>query len=329
MNQDDIDNLRKAMGTLPSQFPKKSYDVVRGVTKMDVEMYDFPRNPYKTICESVVSTWGDDKYEAVWPKLSPQNRFKVVLATLQGLTLPTALETINFSFIVRNLPRHCFDQHARARIGCTFFSIGTRDNCKLDSSLILYTKLYDKLWDKNGDATEFGEKFLKHMEEMKDIYEEIIQNKGSWQIARALLPMSFHHSYKFSCNFLALQGQCARRMCFAEEEFIVALHWKLRELVGTKFPLMSNYLRPACDKAKKCLYSKSYELSNSFGCLFAGCGRWPSGTEYATFNESCSDKKEIEKQTGMKIPNCGEWINYTEDDYDKLDERDKKLFEEN
>lgn len=320
-SKDEIDNLRAAMGTLPSQKPKTNYKIVRGVSEMEVDMFDYPKNPYKTICECVTSTWGDDKYESKWDKLTPQNRYRVVLAALQGNTLPTALESINFSFRVVGLPRHQFDQHARARIGTTFFSIGSRDNNKLDSRFILYTKLYDKF--KNN------KEFRRLLCDIKDVYENILEtDQSSWQIARAILPMCYHHSYKFSQNLLALKGQCARRMSFCEEEFIVALHWKIRDLINEKYPLIANYLRPACDNAHKCLYSKGDYLSNCFGCLFASCGRNKSETNYSTFNESCSDILEIEKQTGMKIPRPSDWINYSENDYDKLDIKDKKLFEE-
>lgn len=322
MDKVEIDNMREVMGTLPSQSPKKKTDIIRGVERLEVDMYDFPINPYKTICESVLSTWGDDEYKSKWNKLTPQNRFKVVLACITGNTLPTVLESINFSFRVVGLPRHSFDQHARARIGSTFYSIGSRDNNKLDSSFILYTKLFDKF--KNDRV------FYNFLMSLKDMYEKIItEGGGSWQIARAILPLCYHHPYKFTQNFLALQGQCKRRMSFCEEEFIVALHWIIREKIKNKFPLLAEYLRPACDGAKRCLYSKSYELSNAFGCLFSGCGRWDSGTKYSTFNESCSDVSEIEKQLKIHIPRPTEWINYTENDYDKLDERDKKLFEEN
>lgn len=323
-----MDNLRETMGTAPSQAPKKSYKIVRGVEEAEVEMIDGPKNPYKPIVAACCATWGDDKYENKWEKLTPQNRFRVVLAALTGNTLPQALESFMFTFKVNGLTRSCFDQHARARIGSTFFSIGSRDNNKLDSRIILYTKLYDKCFNKDGSINSFGERLSKHFIEMKDIYENVIEDKGSWQIARAVLPMSYNHSYHFSQSFLAMQGQCSRRLMFCEEEFIVALHWLIRERVKERYPLLANYLRPACDNAKKCVYAKSYDLSNAFGCLFAGCGRWPSGTEYATFNESCSDVLEIERQLEIKIPRQGDWLNLTEADYDKLDAKDKKLFEE-
>lgn len=316
-----IDNLRKAMGTLPSQNPKISTKFVEGCSELDVVLIDTNINPYKSIVAAATATWGDDKYEDKWNKLTPENRFKVVLASLTGNTLPQALESVIFTFKVVGVPRHCFDQHARARIGSTFYSIGSRDNNKLDSRFILYTELYNLMKDDNNIKTL--------MLEMKNIYNNIITTgQSSWQIARAVLPMCYHHSYHFSMNYLALQSQCKRRMQFCEEEFIVGLHWLLKEKVKNKFPLLSEHLKPGCDYAKTCTYAKSYSLSNAFGCLFASCGRWKSGTEYATFNKSCTDKAILEKQLNIKINNPEDYITYTENDYNILDSKDKKLFEE-
>jgi hypothetical protein len=316
----NIDNLREAMGTLPSQFPENITQFVRGCERMRVTLIDWSKNPMKAMVSASTATWGDDRYEDKWLRLTPENRYRVVLAVLTGNTLPQALESVQFVFKVEGTPRHCFDQHARARIGTVFFSIGARDNCKLDSAMILYTKLYDKYFQ-NGEFRHF-------FYQMKDLYGKIIKDKGSWQIARAIIPMCYHHPYHFAQNLLGLQGQCNNRMMFHEEEFIVALHWLIREEIKTRIsPLIANYLRPACDRAKKCLYSKSYALSNAFGCLFAGCGRWPAGTEYATFNESCSDILEIEKQLNIHIPRPDEWIEYTEADYTRLSIKDRELFQ--
>lgn len=319
----EIDELRKAMGTHPSVRPERETRIVRGCSELKVEMIDFPTNPYKTIFQCATATWGNDLYEDKWSQCSPENRYRVVLAALQGNTLPQALESVKFVFKVVGAPRHCFDQHARARVGSTFYSIGCRDNEKSDSRIILYTSLYDQM----QKDKKFGRMIEQHLAEMKLLYEQILSHKGSWQTARAILPMSYHHPYFFAQDLLSLKGQCARRMQFCEEEAIVGVHWLIREEIKKKFPLIADFLRPGCDYAKRCGYSKDYALSNAFGCLFAGCGRWDSQTEYATFNESCTDGFELEKQLKIKIPNPKDWINYGENDYSKLDSIDKSLFE--
>ena len=347
-----IDELRQAMGTLPSQHPKMATALVRGCSKLQVEMVpkSGPSNPYRTLVEAAGATWGNNFYHPKWEQLSPENRFRVALAVLTRNTLPQAVEPPTWTWRVYGTPRHCFDQHCRARIGATFFSIGCRDNCKLDSDFILYSDLFDRMFDgveqgkgmvlledtntlrwiqNKGTLTDFGRQAIRTLLATKEMYKQVIDDgKGSWQTARAFLPMSYHHPYHFSMNFLALQGQCARRMQFCEEEFIVGLHWLLRETIREKFPLMANYLRPGCDFNHKCGYAKNYALSNAFGCLFAGCGRYPSGTEYATFNTSCTDMEAMRLQLGIDIPRPEDWIEYDHNDYEKLDEKDKLLFEE-
>jgi len=49
-------------------------------------------------------------------------------------------------------------------------------------------------------------------------------------------------------------------------------------------------------------------MSEAFGCLFKECGRNPckAADNYATFNKSCSDKKVIERQLDIKIPEAKE-----------------------
>lgn len=321
----EIDELRKAMGTHPSNQPERETKIVRGCSELKVTLVDCNVNPYKAIFQCATATWGDDLYEDKWEKCSKENRFKVVLAALQGNTLPQALESVKFVFKVQGTPRHCFDQHARARVGSTFYSIGCRDNSKLDSSMILYTQLYDKM----EKDRRFKNTMNQHFAEMKLLYEQIINRKGSWQTARAILPMCYHHPYFFAQDLLSLKGQCARRMCFGEEEFIVGVHWLIREEIKKKFSLIADFLRPGCDSSKKCGYAKDYALSNAFGCLFAGCGRWPSQTGYATFNESCTSASELEKQLGIKLIGASDWINYGENDYAKLEKIDKEYFERN
>lgn len=59
MTKEDIINMREAMGTLPSQSPKKSYSYKNDIESIYVKMTDCPRNPYEIIARAVTATWGD------------------------------------------------------------------------------------------------------------------------------------------------------------------------------------------------------------------------------------------------------------------------------
>jgi len=330
MKEREIDNLREALQTLPNR-SKKTYEYRNALETCVANLVDSSKNPMKDIVTLACSTWGSgdiglgngstDK----WNKLTPENRYRVTLSALLGNTLPTALEAPSFTFEVNGVPRSTFDQFAR----CRFFSIGsigTRDNDKLDSPFLIYDRLYKLL----QEDKELKKDFEDWVSGTKDLYEKIISNgKGDYQLGRDVLPMSMNHSWTFKTDYLTLKGQCARRMMACEQDSHVLLFWKLREEIKNKVsPLLANYLRPACDSAKKCIYHGGAEgLTKYFSSLFAGCGRWEEEHSYSEFNHSCSDYETLSKHVEI-IPKDG-WIKFGEDDYSKLDSKDKKLFEDN
>ena len=330
MKKNDVINMRKAMGTLPSQAPSKSYDYKDDITSICVNMTDFPKNPYKIIARAVTATWGDNETGSTgkWERLTPENRFRLVLSHLTGNTLPQASEGVQFQFEVNGLTRHDFDQHARARIGAHFMSIGTRDNNKLDADILLYDDIIERM-DNDPNYKRRVEEWIRMT---KDLYEDtIMHSDSSWQTGRAFLPQSVNHSYVFGINYLALKGQCARRLMACEQEGIVALHWLIRDRIDQYFPLMANYLKPICDTAKKCVYMEGPEgMTKYFSNLFDGCGRWKVEKEencvYKEFNKSCTSYERL-KELGIPILYSCEYKHFSSDDYNKLDDKDKILFE--
>src|SRR4030042_6528916 len=168
------------------------------------------------------------------------------------------------------------------------------------------------------------------MLEIKRVYGGIIElGKESYQVARSVLPMSYHHPFVFYQNLMSLIGQARRRMCFGEEEFICGIYWKIRNIFIEKgLELIADIMRPACDRAKKLFYAKS-DGSELFSNLFAGCGRWPSNSDYSEFNKSCTDRETLMSTPVGYIPLLGEYKNFDEDSYDRLGVVDRELFEEN
>jgi hypothetical protein len=93
------------------------------------------------------------------------------------------------------------------------------------------------------------------------------------------------------------------------------------------FPLLAAYLRPSCDLVKRCTYHEDSTLSEAFGCLFRGCGRWPEALdEYATFNESCSDYETMSRQAGFVAFSGDKKL--VPERFDDLAMSDKVLFRE-
>jgi hypothetical protein len=57
-----------------------------------------------------------------------------------------------------------------------------------------------------------------------------------------------------------------------------------------------------------------------------GCGRWPQEGDYQEWNRSCSQPAELKLHSTYTEPT--EYLTFTDRDYDKINDLDKALFEE-
>jgi len=321
---DEIEKMREVMGTKPrvpeNMVPTTKF--IRGGEQISVRMisptYPLP-NVYAGMFAMAVSTWGGawDSSVDKWNNAPVKARRDVVLAVLQRKALPLALEHPTFLFEIMGCSRSAFDQIARARIGTTFASMGVRDNAHPDLDVVVPPKVYDDL--------ESLTTFIKGVLATKRAYVNLLkQGQRSWQDARAVLPMGSVHRFMMNVNYAALSGFMAKRLMFEEQYDTVAVAWKMRQELGRHYALLAEPLRPACDLAKRCVYHTTHSLSEAFGCLFRGCGRWGEEEyEYAEFNEASADEADIELWLGEKIPKP-----LDEPNWDKAFEKDRRFFEE-
>lgn len=297
-----VERMRVVMGTAPSAHPPYQTEFWRGVEGIEVQLVpgSYPRNPYRSIYELATMTWGSTNDPATkWERTPPRARADVVKAVLSFKSLPNAMEAPSFTFVVNRVSRWAFDQIARARIGVIFSSMGTRDNCHLDIGF----RLHEATW--RSDVRR--EAVMRACLSAKESYREIVETgAGSWQEARTVLPISCLHRFGMGINFLALRNLCNKRMQACEAEDVVAVAWLMRAQLERRYPYLAAWLRPGCDGARRCTYHESYSMSEAFGALFRGCGRWPSpdytlGEDFQR-NESCSDYATISRQIGYEIP---------------------------
>jgi len=319
MGSETIRNLRRIMGTLPEEQPKRTDEIYVGVENIKVELVDYPKNPYKAIYEIVTSTWGGrDRWFHRWKDAPVEGRIKVVLAALEGKTLPQCLEAPSFTFKIQGLSRSAYDQLARHRYS-GIGSVGMRDNNWRDAALRI-----------PSDLLRWKSEIAEWWKKTKDLYDKIVSSgQASWQSARAILPMGTCWRFTWTMNYRALQGILAQRMAFCEQYDTVYTAWAMWAELRKKFPLLAVYCRPRCDIIKKCYYSDIYSLSILFGALFKPCGRWPVKKYWATFpNLAAADPDEIDRELrknyGFGVPSPNEWDKLKEEALQK----DRKFFEE-
>jgi thymidylate synthase ThyX len=300
-----IDDMRRVMGTLPDMEPPFETPFYRGVEGITVKMIESTDNPYKAFYTMAAATWG--KKIDKWADTPIEGRIAVVKGVLEGKTLPAVLETAMFTFAFEKVSRWAFDQIARQRLGVVFGSMGTRDNNHLDMGF----RVHESIWKDPEKLRRFKETCLL----AKDNYKYFVQQgMGSWQEARALLPISCTHNFSGTYNYAAVRSFCGKRMQACEAEDVVAVAYLMREEIEKKYPLLAKYLRPSCDWAGKCTYHESYSMSEAFGALFSSCGRNPEKAidgegkayEYAHQNGSCSSYETISEQIKLPIAMAGE-----------------------
>jgi len=216
---------------------------------------------------------------------------------LHGIEISRGVEDLKITLLsvndktvtykVENAPICEYDQHSRARVGVEFKDYQVSKTPRY----IMYTHTYDTLM--NNPA--MLDKFIVAAQKLEKMIEKAALKDDYYLMSRSC-------EYTVVQTYESLAGQMSRRLKFCEEEFIVGVHWKLRQLLMDAGYSKANDYLPGCDYIKKCDYSQADFLSNAFGCLFASCGRWPSNTEYATFNESCTTPNLINEQLNLVIP---------------------------
>lgn len=307
----------------PSTTPKTEFII--GCSGIKVEMVTCVENPYIGMVNFALQTWGNDIHNTnKWKKLSPEARFVVTKETLEGRTLPLALEIPKFTFMISGISRAAADQHMRTRLGSVFGARGIRDSSAAEWPVIVPTSITE-------DPEEFNE-FKSHVERTKAYYCEMLKSgQENWQSARAILPMNIGYSIGWDINYAALKGVCARRLIETEMEDTVGSTVVMWYKVWEKFPLLATYMKPAEDLAKKSLLIKVNALPDILGLLFSGNSknpRWPlpEVKQDVKFNTAAADFTTIGEQTGYYLPRPDAWPYF--ENYEDLPEQEKSRFQQ-
>lgn len=284
---------------------------------LKVELVDYPNNPYKTIVNMALQTWRCKGNK--WEELSPDTRFEIVKLVLQKKALPLALEHPTFSFQISRIDRSTFDQIARARIGIVFSSKGQKDDMLSDNGFVIPTAIL---------GTKFEEELKVKVLECKILYQKMYEaGLPNWCL-RSILPMYLEHNFMFSANFTSIQNLLSKRLETTEQEGCVAFSILVREAIKEKFPLLAEYLRPACDSAKKDLNATFNGFSDIIGVPHISDNRQPGydiNKTPAKHNSPCTDIKLVEKMIGKHLPLPSEYYDYT---WDTLLVEDRMKFRE-
>ena len=158
---------------------------------IDVKLIQYPT--YEQLLSYIPNfcqaTWEDDPYK----KYSKEEAEKILIKMFKGQTLPTALETIRFTFTLENLTYVEISHILRYR-GFSISAQCTADRFQSDDSAAIPASI--------NQSDEFRERYVNLIHEMKQLYQDMVDTREiSIFDARYILPKASTVYYHVSMNF--------------------------------------------------------------------------------------------------------------------------------
>lgn len=225
-----------------------------GSSHLKVKLLNYSNDITLPIVSFLGQTWGPTFSLEDYSEDEIQGMVEIAL---EGKSLSTVLECIQFTFQIDGLSRASSHQLVRVRIGSGFSQKGMSDAYYGDADYVIPASIVVA-----GKEKEYKEVVEKSIE----LYKELFKLGVTYQDARFILPHAMTTSLVWTVNFLALRNFCGKRMQRSQSWEMNMLCQLIKKEVKEVYPELSALLIPFCEYSKKC---------QSFGNLFEGCGKYP------------------------------------------------------
>lgn len=224
-----------------------------GISKLKVKMINYSNNIEHAIIAFVSQTWGPtfdlNDYS--------ENQIESILEdALSNKTLPTALESIQFTFQIDGISRAATHQLVRVRIGSGFSQKGMSDTYYGDTDYVIPASI---------EAVGKTKEYMDLMKKCNAFYDELFNLGVPYQDARFVIPHAATSSVVWTVNYLALKNFCGKRMQSDQNWEMNSLCKLIKKEIEKVYPALAKALVPNCEIKKKCM---------AFGNLFEGCGKF-------------------------------------------------------
>lgn len=154
------------------------------------------------IPQYVNATWAENPFE--YKEYSEEHKMMSIVKMLSGKTLPSALETIRFTFMITGITLQEVTHILRHRQG-SFSAVCTGDRFMHFDDVIMPEAI--------ANSPEFAERYKQLAIESKKLYADMIDSKEiSLMDARYALPKSTNQTYYMSMNYKDLVGFIKQRI---------------------------------------------------------------------------------------------------------------------
>lgn len=215
-----------------------------------VFLYNFTQLPMATI-GLAVSAWTSDNFVEKVNDLSLEDSSLNTAKALKAFH-KTALEYVDFVFIIKNCSRAFQQQLTRTRLAS--YSI---------QSMRIVTK---KGFATNGHYTmppslnkQQQVEFHDTMLDIQDRYEHMIESGVSAEDARGILPLNIHSDITMKINLASLYNMLSQRFCVNTQWEYRQVATQIKELINYSVgSIFSEQMDAPCVKVNKCPMGKEY-----------------------------------------------------------------------
>ena len=236
-----------------NDYNKYVQDSKIGSSHLKVKLLSYPNTIDLPIVSFLSQTWGPTFDLEDYSNEEIQEMKNIAL---EGKSLSTVLECIQFTFQIDGLSRAASHQLVRVRIGSGFSQKGMSDAYYGDAEYVTPAAIV---------AAGKKDKYDKLIHESIELYNELFEAGVTYQDARYILPHAMTTSLVWTVNYLALKNFCGKRMMRSQSWEMNMLCQLIKEEINNVYPELAKGLVPICDYSKKC---------QSFGNLFDGCGKY-------------------------------------------------------
>ena len=218
---------------------------------IEVKLVNFPdpMRSEQTMVDFIFASWRSEgnKYISDWRE--------IIIQSLKGNTLNLALETLSFTFLVKNIGLHITHCIVRHRIGVTFSQRSTVTS-DIRNDDILVPRSFTK-------DPEMYSAYKRWVLQGKMLYADMIDmGIAPSQDARLCIPKNNSNYIYMHCSLLALINFISKRSCMNEEPIeLNIIARKMRDLVVEKFSYFKTIFKSICDQ-NRCLHQRPGFFAN-------------------------------------------------------------------
>lgn len=228
-------------------------EVKIGSSHLKVKLLNYSNDITLPVVSFLSQTWGPTFSLDEYSEEEIQGMMDIAL---EGKSLSTVLECIQFTFQIDGLSRASSHQLVRVRIGSGFSQKGMSDAFYGDADYVIPASVV---------AARKEKEYMETVEKAIELYKELVKLGVTYQDARFILPHAMTTSLVWTVNFLALRNFCGKRMQRSQSWEMNMLCQLIKKEVGKIYPQLAATLLPFCEHSGKC---------QSFGNLFEGCGKY-------------------------------------------------------